>query len=254
MITMTYKAPTKTQTGLLLLLAGLIGVASLLTVDFPTKNLPKAMLEKFPPMQLKLLMLVNPLLLLIISVVIGSLLYRKVALFIFRGADFESGVAVKNIFSRGVLPGAIASLLIICVVMLFQRLIPDEFSQLVDDHSMTIPARLLYGGITEEILMRFGLMTLFIWLLSLLFHTKAAVIYWVAIIGAALLFGAGHLPAMRLMVAHPSATLTLYIILANALAGVVFGWLYWRYGLVFAIIAHASAHIVLLTFDLIKGY
>ena len=237
---------TPTRTGLLLFGAGLIGVASLLTVHFPTNNLPKEVIEKFSPAQLRLLMLVNPLLLLIVSVVVGSLLHHKVGLVVLRRTDFRRDAALSNLLLNGIAPGIAAGLLILGVVFVFQHLIPDELARLGNDADLTALARFLYGGITEEIMIRFGLMTLFVWLLQTVFRTQTPVVYWSAIVGAALLFGAGHLPAMHLLVANPSTMLVLYIILANALAGIVFGWVYWRHGLVFAMIAHAIAHVVLL--------
>lgn len=250
---MTQSAPSPTRTGLALFLAGLLGVASLLTVHFPTANLPKQVLEKFSPDQLRLLMLVNPLLLLIVSVIVGSLLYRKVELFILRRADFNPNAIVGNVLLSGIVPGVVAGLLIIGVVLLFRQLIPTELAMLGKDTDLTPVARFMYGGVTEEILVRFGLMTLFVWLLSKISRSLSGAVYWIAIIGAALLFGAGHLPAMRLMVAQPSAMLVSYIMLANTLAGIVFGWVYWRYGLVFAMIAHAMAHVVLLISELVLG-
>ncbi|AKD58524.1 CPBP family intramembrane glutamic endopeptidase [Spirosoma radiotolerans] len=250
---MTQSAPSPTRTGLTLFLAGLLGVASLLTVHFPTTNLPKRILEQFSPDQLRLLMLVNPLLLLIISVIIGSLLYRRVALFILHRTDFRPEVVAGHVLRNGIVPGVVAGLLIIGVVLLFRQLIPSELAMLGKNTDLTPLARFMYGGITEEIVVRFGLMTLFVWLLSKVFRSLNGSVYWIAIIGAALLFGAGHLPAMRLMVAQPSSMLVSYIILANTLAGIVFGWVYWRYGLVLAMIAHAMAHVVLLISELLAG-
>lgn len=251
MITMTQSAPSPTRTGLTLFLAGLLGVASLLTVHFPTTNLPKQVLEKFSPDQLRLLMLVNPLLLLIVSVIVGSLLYRRVELFILRRADFRPNIVAANVLLNGMVPGVVAGLLIIGVVLLFRQLIPNELAMLGKDTDLTPVARFMYGGITEEILVRFGLMTLFVWLLNKVSRSLSGAVYWIAIVGAALLFGAGHLPAMRLMVAQPSAMLVSYIMLANTLAGIVFGWVYWRHGLVFAMIAHATAHVILLISELV---
>lgn len=215
MIAMTQSAPSPTRTGLALFLAGLLGVASLLTVHFPTTNLPKQVLNQFSPDQLRLLMLVNPLLLLIVSVIVGSLLYRKVGLFVLRRADFRPNAVAGHVLLNGIVPGVVAGLLIIGVVLLFRQLIPNELATLGKDTDLTPLARFMYGGVTEEILVRFGLMTLFVWLLNKASRSLSGLVYWIAIVGAALLFGAGHLPAMRLMVAQPSAMLVSYIILGN---------------------------------------
>lgn len=248
--TLPSASPT-TRTGLTLFFVGLVGVASLLTVHFPTNNLPKQVLDRFSPAQLRLLMLVNPLLLLLVSVAVGALLHRKVGLLVFPQAALGRNVLVKHVLRNGIAPGTVAGGLIIGVVWVFQRLIPAELAKLGDNTDLTALARFLYGGVTEEIMVRFGLMTLFVWLLRAMFRVLNPVVYWIAISGAALLFGAGHLPALRSMVPDPSTLLVLYIIVANALAGTVFGWVYWRYGLVFAMMAHAVAHVVLLVNELV---
>ena len=103
-----------------------------------------------------------------------------------------------------------------------------------------------YGGINEELFTRLGIMTLLVWA-----GTKAtrreepgAVVLWVANILTALLFGVGHLPTLAQL-----TPLTFLLVgrtlLLNGLAGVCFGWLYWKRGLVAAIVAHFGADIVL---------
>jgi len=69
--------------------------------------------------------------------------------------------------------------------------------------------------------------------------------YGVAIVLAALLFGAGHLPAaFSAGMAHGPLSIG-RIILLNALVGLPFGWLFWKYGLEHAMVAHFSADLVL---------
>ncbi len=106
-----------------------------------------------------------------------------------------------------------------------------------------------YGGINEEIVMRLFFMTFIVWLLTKIIGSKGKIIennliVWTAIIVAALLFGIGHLPITSELV-----TITPLIIfralLLNGIAGIVFGWLYWKKGLESAMIAHFSADIII---------
>lgn len=90
-------------------------------------------------------------------------------------------------------------------------------------------------------------MSLFIWLLSLLFKNKPNWIYWLGILLAALLFGLGHLPVVLSSIEEPSLTTLLYIVLGNMVGGSIFGWLYWKKGLESAMIAHAFAHVTMLS-------
>lgn len=102
-----------------------------------------------------------------------------------------------------------------------------------------------YGGIAEELQLRLFLMTLIVWLVAVL--RKAAPsprIYWTAIVIAALLFGAGHLPAAH-QVWGLDTIVVVRTVLLNSIAGLVFGWLYWKRGLEMAILGHFSADLVL---------
>jgi membrane protease YdiL (CAAX protease family) len=102
-----------------------------------------------------------------------------------------------------------------------------------------------YGGIGEEVLVRLFVMTLLVWLVARLRRREpGAALYWSAIVIAALLFGAGHLPAAAGF--WPlTPVVVLDIVLVNAVGGVVFGWSYWRHGLEAAMCAHFGADLAL---------
>jgi hypothetical protein len=102
------------------------------------------------------------------------------------------------------------------------------------------------AGIYEEIWFRLGAMTLVAWLLKQLTGSSGSRsgILWTANLVAALLFGAAHLPlASGLAPLTPS--LIAAVLVANGCIGVACGWLYWRRGLVAAMIAHTTADLVL---------
>ncbi|WP_281331805.1 CPBP family intramembrane glutamic endopeptidase [Polyangium sp. 6x1] len=102
-----------------------------------------------------------------------------------------------------------------------------------------------YGGIAEELQLRLFLMTLMVWLVAVLRKAMPSPrVYWIAIAIAALLFGAGHLPAAH-QVWGLDAVVVARTVLLNSIAGLAFGWLYWKRGLEMAILAHFSADIVL---------
>jgi hypothetical protein len=105
----------------------------------------------------------------------------------------------------------------------------------------------VYGGIDEEILLRLGLMTLLVWLGARLTRADGQPgrgVMWTANILAALLFGLGHLPATAALVPLTSIVVVRAIVL-NGLAGLVFGWLYWRRGILTAMASHFCADLVL---------
>lgn len=105
-----------------------------------------------------------------------------------------------------------------------------------------------YGGITEELLLRLFVMSLFAWLGSFINKTSDGkpthIIFWIANILAAILFGIGHLPAVSVLL--PLTTLVVIrTVVLNAVGGIIFGWLYQSRGLESAMIAHFSADIIL---------
>src|SRR5207244_8185742 len=94
----------------------------------------------------------------------------------------------------------------------------------------------LYGGIDEEILLRLGVMTLLVWLIWRITRRHGRPgpgVIWTANVLAAVLFGLGHLPATAAVLPLTALVIVRAIVL-NGLAGVVFGWLYWRRGLLVA--------------------
>jgi membrane protease YdiL (CAAX protease family) len=105
------------------------------------------------------------------------------------------------------------------------------------------------AGITEEVLLRLFLLTLWAWLGGLVSHDgegrPTLVVFWIANILSAGLFGAGHLPTVAAMGLPLTALLVARTMMLNSALGLVFGWLYWTRGLESAMIAHFSADIVI---------
>jgi membrane protease YdiL (CAAX protease family) len=105
--------------------------------------------------------------------------------------------------------------------------------------------RALSAGITEEIFFRLGLMTLFAWILRSFVSKSGSAepSLSTANILAAILFAAAHLPGHA---TSDSATwnMVMGILLFNGFAGIVMGWLYSRYGLLSAVLAHFLGDVV----------
>jgi hypothetical protein len=102
-----------------------------------------------------------------------------------------------------------------------------------------------YGGIAEELQLRLFLMTLLVWITARLRGASPFDAgYWIAIAVAALLFGAGHLPAAAHVWGLDGVVIARTLLL-NGLGGLVFGWLYWRRGLEMAMLGHFCADLML---------
>ena len=68
-----------------------------------------------------------------------------------------------------------------------------------------------------------------------------------AILVSSLTFGVGHLPVAYLILPEVTFALSLYVVVANSVFGLLAGYLYWKRGLESAMLAHMLAHIVMLT-------
>ena len=118
-------------------------------------------------------------------------------------------------------------------------------------NSLGIGARVLYGGIVEEVLTRWGLMGLLVWLGGQLAGGTTAYVVWGSILISGLLFGLGHAPGYLAARCRRTPMLLATMIALNLWASVLFGWLFWQYGLLAAMAAHALFHLVWLPFDLL---
>ena len=109
-------------------------------------------------------------------------------------------------------------------------------------------ASIIYGGIVEELMIRLFLMSLIALILRKVFFkgedhvpNKALVI---ANVLSAILFAAGHIPATVMSIGITPVIL-IRCFLLNGGAGLVFGRLYRKRGIQYAMIAHAFAHIAM---------
>lgn len=108
------------------------------------------------------------------------------------------------------------------------------------------------AGITEENMFRLFGLTLLAWLVSLLFRGRSGRpglwLLWTANTVFALLFSLAHLPTASQMGISLNAAIVIRTIIINGAAGVVFGWLYFSFGLESAMMAHFSADVILHAF------
>ena len=95
--------------------------------------------------------------------------------------------------------------------------------------------------------MRFFLLTLLAWLGSKISHTvegkPTAMVMWIAIVIAGLVFGIAHLPTAAAMGIQLTPLYIIRTLMLNS-GGIVYGWLYWKHGLESAMLAHFSTDIV----------
>lgn len=240
----------KLKLGILLFILGFTGILSTLLLDIPLPEKYAAEINKvFSPELFKVLSLINPTIMLVGAIFIGVYFHEKVNLKVPILKSFISKTKIENaasIIKYGIIGGIIAGLLISVFTYIFLPFLPDDFIKISEKFKLPVLTRFLYGGITEEVLIRFGFMTFLVWLMHTISKSLNNKIYWVAIIISAIAFGIGHLPIVFMLVGNPTIQLVFYIIIGNVLGGLIFGYLYWKKGLEAAIIAHIFTHIVML--------
>ena len=127
----------------------------------------------------------------------------------------------------------------------YSQAIMDSYA--VKPTAVYILASVIYGGVIEEVMLRLFMMSLIAFLLHKLFGRKsehpAAAVLIAANVIAALLFAAGHLPTTAMLLGL-SPMILFRCFLLNGCFGLLFGQLYRKYGLRYAMIAHAGCHVI----------
>jgi membrane protease YdiL (CAAX protease family) len=249
----------KTRLFVILWLAGVVGVLSFLLVDLNAflANLPAAAGAPlpFPPLVLKLLSVIQTSVIVSVAVIVGVALADKVGL---SSPAAEAGAGRGNVWAAlkpqvvpGVIGGVVGGIAILATWLLWIPFLPAVFVTRAEALNKSLPflTRVLYGGIVEELLLRWGLMTFLIWLAWRLLQRgkgKPRALWFVsAIIVSSVVFGIGHLPLVRALAFNYNLAIMGYIVVANSLFGLIAGYLYWKRGLEAAIIAHMLTHVVI---------
>jgi len=97
-----------------------------------------------------------------------------------------------------------------------------------------------HAGVTEEIIFRFGLMNLLVWIFYRLGSENRGLspksVFWISNLIAGFIFGLFHLIGV---VPVPDDLLSkAVVVLQNTWVGLLFGWFYWKFGLESAMLTH----------------
>jgi len=152
-----------------------------------------------------------------------------------------------------------AVVLVVLAIFLHTVVFDPPLNAMLDQLGATIPEDAnippLYGllaaisaGITEETLFRLFGLSLLAWLGGLLFHDSDGrpklIVFWTANILFALAFGAAHLPAEAAIGLPLNPLVITSTLVLNGIGGLIFGWLFWTFGLESAVLAHILADIL----------
>ncbi|MCR9192950.1 MAG: CPBP family intramembrane metalloprotease [Gammaproteobacteria bacterium] len=239
---------SKIQFGFAMWLIGMVGAfAVLLMLPTMVSNKP----SPIPMWAIYLIQVVQSGVILGVFVWIGVTLAHKVNL---KSPCIEALVSKESCWRKllpQLGPACIGGVIVGILLVGMNYLTPHELSITTNEGInplLKVLAEVFYGGITEEILLRWGVMTLLLWLLWRFIQrdqsTPSQKLVWIAIITSSLLFAFAHLPAAHVLAGHLTLNIFAYVVVGNSLAGMMFGFLYQRFGLESAMIAHALAHLV----------
>ena len=146
---------------------------------------------------------------------------------------------------------AIVAILGGMLLILPDLLIFGNYSEVVRDSYAVKPtasymlAAVIYGGVIEEVMLRLFFMSLLAFLLQKLFRRESGTtgVLIAANVITAMLFAAAHLPATAMLM-ELTPVILFRCFLLNGGFGLVFGWLYRKYGLRYAMLAHAGCHVI----------
>jgi len=132
-------------------------------------------------------------------------------------------------------------------IVLAQCVAPAPLLQGNSGGRLPLVVRMLYGGLTEEILLRWGLMALLAWAAWRILQrgqgSPKGIWFFLAATISAVIFGMAHVPAAVGMGAEATPPVVLYVTGVNFVPGLLMGLLFWRRGLEAACMAHMLAHV-----------
>lgn len=135
-------------------------------------------------------------------------------------------------------------------------------ARIIDQKNMDILANIrivlgvdgcvLYGGVVEEIIARWGLLNLATFFAFLFTKQYPNLIIWISIFISGLIFAISQIPAYLAAGCTSSRRFIYSVIMLSLYQSLLFGYLFWQYGLMAAILSHMLFHIGWAAFENVK--
>ena len=231
----------------ILMLLSLPGIILAVTrlIDFLLKSVPSRLKKR-----VQIIAVVQSVLMILVMSMAGSALSNMTGL----GAPVLAAIvhtgAGWSLLLADILPVfimTIAGLLLFLAIYygLLSRLLDQPSFQAINQlrAALSLDACMLYSGITEEIIVRYGLVNLFVFLGMLFMKTQTPAMVWFAILLSSVLFTFSQLPVYVAAGCQFSRQLIYALLLSYGCQSILFGFIFWHYGLFAAIISHMLFHL-----------
>lgn len=241
------------QPSIVLFFLGFLGVLSAIPL------IPQllALQAETPPMPVEVIQFISAIqssVLLLLMIWLGAVFSKKVGLSSPVIVAFTHSTSVYKELKPQMVPaligGTAGGIFLLSFFGALSSDLPADFLRTAEEFTPAWYTKILYGGITEEIIIRWGLMSFLVWGIYRITQEKGTEIqaynFVLAIILSALIFGIAHLPLAFALSSVVTTQLIAYVILGNAAFGFIAGYLYWKRGLECAIGAHIIAHITII--------
>lgn len=150
---------------------------------------------------------------------------------------------IREIINRDAILSSFILASIVALILLGLFEIQKEFYPVAN--KLPRPSKPFYvlvsfsAGISEEIMFRLGLMSLVVAIIQFLKNREnpSSKTFWIGIFISAIFFGLIHLPLSKNFVELTPFTIGVTMI-GNFITGTTFGWIFWKRGLLVAIMSH----------------
>lgn len=155
-------------------------------------------------------------------------------------------VELTQILFFGLALGVICSLghLIFYYQYLVPRITKNAYLEIESHYAATgILSRVFYGGVLEEVIFRWGLLSLLIWIFQLL-GVSEVIRLGTALFISSILFAWVHLPTIKLVASEPKRAMYVYTLIGNSWVGLFTGVAFIQGGLTASILVHMLFHLL----------
>jgi hypothetical protein len=159
----------------------------------------------------------------------------------------KAGVAI---LLPSLLPALFYSLI---ALLVFWVLYYKLAHKIIDKQSLSIMKKMrltlgldgciLYGGVVEEVIARWGLMNLAAFFALIFMKQLTPSTIWLSIFISSLIFSVGQLPAYIAAGCTPNRWFIYSFIVLGLCQSAFFGYLFWQYGLICSMMAHMFFHL-----------